>query len=532
MDTLEEVIVPFAILSWRTVGTIILIWPVYYVLYLIYNVSPFHPLSKFPGPKIAAASYLYEFWFDMIKGGRYTMKIKEMHEIYGPIVRISPDELHCADPNFIDEIYATGKRKRDRSVHAMRNVPSAQAVSHFGTIDHDLHRKRRGAMSKFFSRSQILRLEPKIHSLAHKLCDKLLEEASSQPIVIADPYSCFATDLAAEYGFGTTFGLMDQGSWRPNFRRAVYSALNMTYIFKFFPFLKITLYAGPWLSKFLPEDMAYLMDIFHITVPGLVEKAKQTKQSGVPDKDSRPNVFAELYNSDLPSEEKSTYRLVGEGTNLLYAGTETASNSLSILTYYILSTPGVLENLTQELRTVTDDPRNLPTWPKLENLPYFSSTIMEGMRLFYGMSVRAPRVATEEDLFYCGKWTPKDGIEEVDVSYVVPRGYPIGMSSAIMHHDENVFPDSHQFKPERWIDENGQRRKDLEKCLLTFSKGSRQCVGINLAYCEVYVCIAAMVLRVFPHMKLYDTTKREVEYSYCMTVAMPASKKGVRVIVS
>lgn len=54
----------------------------------------------------------------------------------------------------------------------------------------------------------------------------------------------------------------------------------------------------------------------------------------------------------------------------------------------------------------------------------------------------------------------------------------------------------------------------------------------SLAYCEVYVCIAALVLRVFPRMELYETAKREVEYSRCMTVAMPASHKGVHVTIS
>jgi hypothetical protein len=35
----------------------------------------------------------------------------------GPIVRINPYEVHCADIAFADEIYAVGGRKRDKPLH-------------------------------------------------------------------------------------------------------------------------------------------------------------------------------------------------------------------------------------------------------------------------------------------------------------------------------------------------------------------------------------------------------------------------------
>ena len=40
--------------------------------------------------------------------------------VSGPLVRISPDEVHCSDSRFIDEIYATGSRKRDKPIHQVR----------------------------------------------------------------------------------------------------------------------------------------------------------------------------------------------------------------------------------------------------------------------------------------------------------------------------------------------------------------------------------------------------------------------------
>lgn len=51
------------------------------------------------------------------------------------------------------------------------------------------------------------------------------------------------------------------------------------------------------------------------------------------------------------------------------------------------------------------------------------------------------------------------------------------MSCVLMHHNEDVFPDSYRFNPERWTEP--RERKRLEKYMVAFSKGSRQCVGIK-----------------------------------------------------
>lgn len=41
------------------------------------------PLAEFPGPKIAAVSRLYEFWYQGIKRTEFPDVIKEMHRVYG-----------------------------------------------------------------------------------------------------------------------------------------------------------------------------------------------------------------------------------------------------------------------------------------------------------------------------------------------------------------------------------------------------------------------------------------------------------------
>ncbi len=67
---------------------------VIYLLSLYIYRAYFDSLSHIPGPKLAAATLWYEFYYDVVKMGRYTWKIGELHEKYGmqqPVKRHIPD---------------------------------------------------------------------------------------------------------------------------------------------------------------------------------------------------------------------------------------------------------------------------------------------------------------------------------------------------------------------------------------------------------------------------------------------------------
>lgn len=141
---------------------------------------------------------------------------------------------------------------------------------------------------------------------------------------------------------------------------------------------------------------------------------------------------------------------------------------LAFITYILLSKPGIRDRLTEELGDV--DPSKLD-WQNLEQHIYLYGVIQEGFRLGYGVSQRSARIARTENLIYQS--------EEGKYQYVVPKGFPIGVSTRILHHNEELFPDSNEFRPERWIMDDGQRNLRLEKYIMTFSKGSRQCLGMK-----------------------------------------------------
>jgi hypothetical protein len=48
-------------------------------LYRLY----FSPIAKFPGPKLAALSRWYEFYYEVVRKGQFTFRIQELHKQYG-----------------------------------------------------------------------------------------------------------------------------------------------------------------------------------------------------------------------------------------------------------------------------------------------------------------------------------------------------------------------------------------------------------------------------------------------------------------
>jgi cytochrome P450 len=61
-----------------------------------------------------------------------------------------------------------------------------------------------------------------------------------------------------------------------------------------------------------------------------------------------------------------------------------------------------------------------------------------------------------------------------------------------LHHNADIFPDPHQFRPERWLEKDTQNLRDY---CLPFSTGPRACIGRNIVYLEALMITATLVHR-------------------------------------
>jgi cytochrome P450 len=155
--------------------------------------------------------------------------------------------------------------------------------------------------------------------------------------------------------------------------------------------------------------------------------------------------------------------LTDEMFTILTAAADTSGHAMAIITYYVVTNPDIYRTLTAELNAAFPDrPSNLE-YLSLEKLPYLTAVVKEGLRFSYGVPGRLPRMIETLEATFNG--------------YTVPRGTIVGMSSWMMHRDSSIWPEPERFVPERWL--NSAKAKNLDKYLVSFTKGSRQCIGMQ-----------------------------------------------------
>ena len=190
----------------------------------------------------------------------------------------------------------------------------------------------------------------------------------------------------------------------------------------------------------------------------------------------------------------SSWELKDEAYSVLAAAADTTGNAMTVAAFNVMHNQQIYKNLVRELEEASlNESAELP-FTELEKLPYLTGIIKEALRLSSGVMGRLPRVVPDPVATFNG--------------YFVPGGTIVSMSSWMMHRNPDVFPDPTKFEPERWLKMEDARR--LDPHMVPFGRGSRMCVGMPLAYCELYVTLGTFFGR-FRNMQVYQTTPADME---------------------
>lgn len=127
-----------------TIATWLALLSLAYISILIIYRLYLSPLAKFPGPKIAAVSWFDEAYYSIFLKGRYAFRIDELHDRYGPIVRITPHEVHIKDSSFWEEVFVR-RPKADREPSLIARFGGT--LSSFTVADAAWHKRLRAPLN-------------------------------------------------------------------------------------------------------------------------------------------------------------------------------------------------------------------------------------------------------------------------------------------------------------------------------------------------------------------------------------------------
>ncbi len=370
--------------------------------------------------------------------------------------------MHVEDPDYFEELYVKSGRLDKYSRFSAR---FGTEESFFTTPSDEHHRLRRAAINPFFSKKRIIDFQPIIRAKLEKLCQKIAQyNVTNRELHLHEAWTAYAGDVVTEFTFARSYDHLDVPDFAETFNKPMHAACESSTMTLQFPWLWPLMNSLPeWLVMKLQPEF-YL----HIRIQRDFKKQITDIKEGRNEAHKmvdHPTLFHEMLHSDLPPQEKTVNRLFQEAQVIIGAGILTTGWSLTVASFHIINNPDVFRKLRAELVDALPDLTTPLDWQMLEQLPYLNGCVKEGIRLAYGVASRLPRVS-RKPLRY-EDWT-------------IPPGTPVSMTIVDMNHDEEVFPDSRSFVPERWM--NNPRTKNdspLERYFVGFGKGSRSCIGLK-----------------------------------------------------
>ncbi|TFK39689.1 cytochrome P450 [Crucibulum laeve] len=460
-------------LLWNTFLTV-LCWTLFAISVVGIKRLFYHPLSKFPGPPLAALTLWYKAYYDIIMDGGWSEHLEYLHGIYGSIIRVAPGELHFSDPKAYNEIYGMGtKFTKQPELYTC----FATDLSVFALFDHHEVTQRRNLIGPFFSRRAIMKLESAVQSKVDMLVSRLLRchpDKKSTNLDLA--FRSTSLEIITSYCFAKSANAIDADNFQHDILQAMDQTLPMIWVFKHFPLIKRLLLS-------VPESFA---SVLKPSTTGILEQRKQMGaqiDEILKDPSSLENVEHEtIYHHFLTPQPENQRMppitrdwLLDEGLYMRFAGSDTVGNTCTVAAYHILTNPDIHDRLAQELKAAWPEKDLTAGYETLEKLPYLTAVIKESLRMAHGVVTPLPRVIEQTDAEISGA--------------SIPKGTVVSMGATIVHHNPRIFPDPSRFYPERWLQEDSQ---ELDKYLVSFSKGPRSCLGINLAWCELYLILGTI----------------------------------------
>ncbi|MDJ0616914.1 MAG: cytochrome P450 [Calothrix sp. MO_192.B10] len=385
--------------------------------------------------------------------------LEECIDKYGDIFTMRlfgfPPLVFIANPQGIKQIFSADAKDFDvgRTNDLARPILGDRSII---LMDGSHHKKERKLLMPPFHGE-------KVKSYAKYIC-KITEKVAShweinKPFIARD----VAQEITLKVIMETVFGF-SEGEKCEQLRSLLADWLDITASpmrssFIFLQFLQIYLGAwSPW-GHFIRTQQ----QIYELLQAEIEDRRANPEKLG----DDILSLMLEVTDED--GQSMSDEQLKDELITLLVAGHETTATSLAWAFYWLEKFPEVKEKLLREIDNLGENPNPI----EISRLPYLTAVCQETLRLYPIVPIAFARIANQ-DMEIMGRFFASG-------TTFIPCIY-------LTHHREDLYPNSKQFKPERFLE-----RQYTPYEFIPFGGGVRLCLGYALAMLEMKLVIASVV---------------------------------------
>ncbi|XP_042871724.1 cytochrome P450 2L1-like [Penaeus japonicus] len=240
----------------------------------------------------------------------------------------------------------------------------------------------------------------------------------------------------------------------------------------------------PWLKKLIPGFLTERIFVAQlrkvkdsmVTLMKTTIEAHRAKHDPANPRDVIDEYLIAMDEKSEIAEYFSELDLMRIIFDLFAAGFDTTANALRWVILYMAKYPEVQRRVQQQIDEVV--PRDtLPSYQHKSQLPLVEAMIQEVLRAACMVHNGIQRAA-QTDTFLGG--------------YFIPKGSWIFGCAGICHVDSRYWDEPQEFRPERFLDQEGKVKIPKEG-LMPFGSGRRSCLGESLSRMEMYIFSAALL---------------------------------------
>ncbi|OHW95095.1 cytochrome p450, partial [Colletotrichum incanum] len=467
---------------------------VYSVLYNYY----LSPIATIPGPFTAKVSPLW--LMRAVRNQRLNRDIQELHQKYGPVVRLSPTEVSFATVEAQKAIHrpgASGKEgqffTKEGTLEAMMGKIIWPATNLLTVPIPKDHQRLRKALQPAFTDRALKHQEPIQQHHTDHLVYKIEQESYGNGIIDLTPHLSQAIwDIISDLSFGEPL-LKDQLS---KFER-----LKTTFCMVS-PLLEAlqVLLAVPG-AQALIHILVDLVPLLFWLRTNILPSARLRKRCQR--QDSNEDFLTAIMRCRDMDIQMTDKELQSNSSLLVMVGYDTTATSLSATMNLLLRHPKYLAALKKELECRYHSPNDMHA-TSLGQLPVLNGCIQEALRLFPPAN---------------GKGTNRTSPGVMIDGVYIPRGINVSADMYTIQRSPAYWARPDAFCPERWF-HNGpdtEFANDVRSSHCPFLLGPRMCIGRAVALQSMRMAVAKVVYSFdLQAAELYDW-ERDVSSSYLWT---------------